>query len=142
MSALATTPIVTDRPGRLSARAGPQLATAERAPGAAVATPDRVLVIGEKARVERIRRALKERGPDPGGIVTAVSVVEAARWLREQLFEVVVLVAPLRGATLERALSYLRALPRGRRAPRRGGHPPSLPQGVPRLAVHGHGDGL
>lgn len=80
-------------------------------PGAA--EPDRVLVVGEPRRARRVRSSL-EGDATMGPVVTAASVPEALRWLEEgDAFHVVVVVVPLPGATLERAIRRLRgALPR------------------------------
>ncbi len=70
-------------------------------------TADRTLIVGEESRARRVREALEGQIAHSRGIVTTVSIGEATHWVREQQFEVIVLVAPVPGATLEQALSQL-----------------------------------
>ena len=67
----------------------------------------RILLVGEAARTERARKSLTDPGRRAGEVAETFSVTEASRWVAEGSFAVVVLIAPLRGVTLERAISLL-----------------------------------
>lgn len=70
---------------------------------------ERVLVVGERRRTARVRERLENRsGLACEEIVRVVSLDEATHQLAERRFDVVILIAPIRGATIERALSTLR----------------------------------
>lgn len=73
-----------------------------------------ILIVGETRRADRVRASLGNRSVRSGlasaDTTCVVSVDAAMRCLAERDFEVIILIAPVRGVTIERALATLSAL--------------------------------